>query len=99
MQLASPCWNIYQLPEGYITKGEPSELCLTKPRKDPLDISLSWHFSVLMLALQGETARALVVFFGQKMGGISWGFQGKFMEIMFGRYDIYVCFNGGTVFK
>lgn len=25
--------------------------------KDPLDISLSWHFSVLMLALQGETAR------------------------------------------
>jgi len=52
-----------------------------------------------MLALQGETARALVVFFGQKMGGISWGFQGKFMEIMFGRYDIYVCFNGGTVFK
>ena len=29
-----------------------------RPRKDPLDISLSWHFSVLMLALQGETARA-----------------------------------------
>lgn len=26
--------------------------------KDPLDISLSWHFSVLMLALQGETARS-----------------------------------------
>lgn len=26
-------------------------------RKDPLEISLSWHFSVLMLALQGEDGR------------------------------------------